>query len=169
MPAREGRDAAVERLRQKYAPKVAALQEKVRRAQQAVEREQGQATQHGLQVAISLGATVLGAFLGRKAVSATTLGRATTAARGAGRTMKETQDVSRAKESVESVQQQLADMEAEFARETEALAAKADAAHETLETVSLKPTKANVSVKLLALAWAPYRRDAQGAGVPAWE
>ena len=167
--AREGRDAAVERLRQKYAPKLAALQERIRRAQQAVEREQGQATQHGLQVAISLGATVLGAFLGRKAVSATTLGRATTAARGAGRTMKEAQDVSRAKESAESLQEQLADMEAEFTRETEALAAKTDAGRETLETVSLKPTKSNVTVKLLALAWAPYRRDAHGASVPAWE
>jgi hypothetical protein len=167
--AREGRDAAVERLRQKYAPKLAALQEKERRAEQAVEREQGQATQHGLQVAISVGATLLGAFLGRKAVSATTLGRATTAARGAGRTMKEAQDVSRAKESVESLRQQRADLEAEFARESEALAAKTDAAHETLETVSLKPTKANVSVKLLALAWTPFRRDAQGASVPAWE
>jgi len=167
--AREGRDAAVERLRQKYAPKLAALQERIRRAQQAVEREQGQATQHGLQVAISVGATLLGAFLGRKAVSATTLGRATTAARGAGRTMKEAQDVSRAKESVESLQQQLADLEAEFTRESDALAAKIDAGHETLETVSLKPTKSNVSVKLLALAWAPYRRDAQGASVPAWE
>ena len=167
--AREERDAAVERLRQKYAPKLAALQERIRRAQQAVEREQGQATQHGLQVAISVGATLLGAFLGRKAVSATTLGRATTAARGAGRTMKEAQDVSRAKESAESLQQQLGDMEAEFTRESEALAAKTDAGHETLETVSLKPTKSNVSVKLLALAWAPYRRDAQGASVPAWE
>jgi hypothetical protein len=167
--AREGRDADAERLRQKYAPRVATLQEKIRRAQQAVERESGQATQQGLQVAISVGATLLGAFLGRKAVSATTLGRATTAARGAGRTMKEAQDVSRAKDTVGSLQQQLADLEAEFARESEALAAKTAASHEALETISLKPTKANIAVKLVALAWAPYRRDGQGASVPAWE
>jgi hypothetical protein len=167
--AREGRDAAVERLRQKYAPKVAALQEKIRRAQQAVDRERGQATQQGLQVAISMGATLLGAFLGRKAVSATTLGRATTAARGAGRTMKEAQDVSRAKDTVGGLQQQLADLEADFTRESEALATRTDSSHEALETVSVKPTKANVAVKLVALAWAPYRRDARGNAVPAWE
>jgi hypothetical protein len=169
LAAREARDAAVEGLRQKYAPKMAALQEKVRRAQEAVERESGQATQQGLQVAISLGATLLGAFLGRKAVSATTLGRATTAARGAGRTMKEAQDVSRAKDTVGRLQQQLADLEAEFTRESEALAAKAATSHEALETIALKPTKANIAVKLVALAWAPYRRDPQGASVPAWE
>jgi hypothetical protein len=166
--AHEARDAAKERLRQKYAPKLAALQEKMRRAQATVEREQGQATQQGLQVAISVGATLLGALLGRKAVSATTLGRATTAARGAGRTMKEAQDVSRAKETKESLEQQYADLEAELVRETEALA-RADANQEALEPISLKPSKSNVSVKLLALAWAPHRRDAQGAPVPAWE
>ncbi len=58
----------------------------------------------GLQVAISIGATVIGAFLGRKAISATTLGRATTAARGAGRVLKERQDVGRAQETVEALQ-----------------------------------------------------------------
>jgi hypothetical protein len=167
--AREARDAAAEGLRQKYAPKIAALQDKVRRAQQAVERESGQATQQGLQVAISVGATLLGAFLGRKAVNATTLGRATTAARGAGRAMKEAQDVSRAKESVASLQQQLADLDAEFKRESDAVAAQMDPAQQPLEPLSLKPTKANIAVKLVTLAWAPQRRDAGGALVPAWE
>jgi Sec-independent protein translocase protein TatA len=134
-----------------------------------VERESGQATQQGLQVAISLGATVLGAFLGRKAVSATTLGRATTAARGAGRAMKEAQDVSRAKEGVESLQQQLADLDAEFKRESDTVAAQMDPAQQPLEPLSLKPTKANIAVKVVTLAWAPQRRDAAGALVPAWE
>ena len=167
--AREARDARMEKLRQKYAPKIAALEEKVRRAQQSVERESGQATQQGLQVAISVGATLLGAFLGRKAVSATTLGRATTAARGAGRAMKEAQDVSRAKESVESLQQQLADLDAEFKRESEAVAAEMNPGQQALEPLTLKPSKANIEVKLLALAWAPHRRDAGGTLTPAWE
>jgi hypothetical protein len=166
---REGRDEAVEALRKKYAPKQAALEEKFRRAQQAAERESGQATQQGLQVAISLGATVLGAFLGRKAVSATTLGRATTAARGAGRAMKEAQDVSRARETVESVQQARAELDAELKTEIEAVAAKSDPGRAPLETLALKPTKQNITVRLVALAWAPHRRDAQGALVPAWE
>jgi len=41
--AREQRDADVTRLRQKFAPKVAALQEKLRRAEQAVQKEEEQA------------------------------------------------------------------------------------------------------------------------------
>ena len=76
------RDAASEKLRQKYAPRLAALQERIRRAEQAREREAEQATQAELQTAISFGATLLGAFIGRKAVSVSTVGRATTACAG---------------------------------------------------------------------------------------
>jgi hypothetical protein len=167
--AREARDRAVDKVRAQHAAKIAALQDRLRRAEQAVERESTQASQQQLQTAISVGAAMLGALLGRKSVSATTLGRATTAARGAGRAMKEAQDVSRAKESVESMQQQLADLDAEFKRESEAVAAEMDPGQQALEPLTLKPSKANIGVKLLALAWAPHRRDAGGALTPAWE
>ena len=167
---REKCDEAKEAFRKKYATKRAALEEKIRRARQATERESSQATQQGLQVAISLGATVLGALLGRKAVSATTLGRATTAARGAGRAMKEAQDVARAKETVESLEQALADLDAELTAELDIVTAKMEpGGGAPLETLALKPTKQNIAVRLVTLAWAPHRRDPQGALVPAWE
>src|SRR4029077_20514926 len=70
---RQDRDRASETLRQKYAPKVAALQERRRRAEQAVERESEQAKAQGIQTAISVGATILGAFLGRKSITASTI------------------------------------------------------------------------------------------------
>jgi len=167
--AREQRDEAAEKLRQKYAPKLAALAEKKRRAEQAVEREAEQAKGQKMQTAISFGATLLSSFMGRKAVSLSTLGRATSAARSVGRTMKETQDVGRAQETVEAVNQQQADLDAQFKAETDVLEKSNDPQTEQLETISLKPKKANISVKLLTLAWAPHWHDAQGKAVPAWE
>jgi hypothetical protein len=167
--AREQRDGQIEQLRQKYAPKMAALQERIRRAQQAVERESAQANQAKLQTAISFGTTLLGAFLGRKAVSVSTLGRATTAARGVGRSMKEQQDVGRAAESVEVLQGHLAELEAELQSETQALEAKMDAQSEQFETISIKPKKTNISVQLVALAWAPFWRGETGEVTSAWE
>ena len=77
------RDEISESLRKKYAPKIAALQEKIRKAEQAVERETSQAKQAGMQTAVSFGATLLGAFVGRKKVSSSTLSKATTAMRRA--------------------------------------------------------------------------------------
>ena len=166
---RQDRDRASEALRQKYAPKVAALQERRRRAEQAVARESEQAKQQGLQTAISVGATILGAFLGRKSVNVSTIGRATTAARGAGRVFKETQDVGRAKETVAAVDEALAALDAQFKADAEALGASTDPLTEPLETIALKPTRQNVAVRLVALAWAPCWRDRAGAVTPAWE
>ena len=166
---RQDRDRASDALRQKYAPKIAALQERRRRAEQAVARESEQAKQQGLQTAISVGATILGAFLGRKAINVSTIGRATTAARGAGRVLKETQDVGRAKETVAAVDEALAALDAQFKAEADALGARTDPLTEPIETIALKPTRQNISVRLVALAWAPAWRDAAGRVTPAWE
>jgi hypothetical protein len=166
---REARDAAAEKLRQKYAPKIAALNERKRRAEQAVDREAEQAKSQKMQTAISFGTTLLSSFLGRKSLSLTTLGRATTAARGVGRSMKESQDVGRAQESVEAINQMAASLDAEFKAETDALEKSFDAQTEPLETVTLKPTKTNITVKVFSLAWAPYWHDAQGQATPGWQ
>lgn len=167
--AREERDRQVEALRKKYAPKLAVLQDRIRRAQQAVERETQQAQQAKMQTAVSFGATLLGAFLGRKTVSAATLGRATTAVRGVGRSMKESQDIARAGESAEALQQQLADLEGQLQAETSALEVSTDPALETLESVAVKPKKTNISISLVTLAWAPFWQEAGGKKRPAWE
>ena len=161
---REQRDDAVEKLRRKYAPKMEQLEERKRRAEQAVARESEQAKGQKMQTAISFGATLLSSFLGRKRASLSTLGRATTAVRGVGRSMKESQDVDRAEENVSAISQNLADLEAEFQSETAALERSLNPQTEQLEKVSLKPTKANIAVKLVTLAWAPYWDDK-----PAWE
>ncbi|HEV8203266.1 MAG TPA: DUF87 domain-containing protein [Pyrinomonadaceae bacterium] len=161
---REQRDDAVEKLRKKYAPKLEQLEERKRRAEQAVAREAEQAKGQKVQTAISFGATLLSSFLGRKRTSLTTLGRATTAVRGVGRSMKESQDVDRAEDNVAAITQQLADLEAEFQSETSDLERSLDPQTEQFDKVSLKPTKANIAVKLVTLAWAPYWDDK-----PAWE
>ncbi|HYO08039.1 MAG TPA: hypothetical protein VER17_03640 [Tepidisphaeraceae bacterium] len=166
--AREERDARVEKLRQKYMPKVNALQERKRRAQHAVDREREQASAAGWGTAISVGSTVLGALFGRKTMTAGTIGRATTAARGASRTYKERQDITRAGENVEAIDQQLADLNAQFMEEATQLSAAHNPMTEELETVALKPKKTNISVRTVVLAWAPYWQAGEQM-TPAWE
>ncbi len=153
--ARERRDAATEAIRGKYASKIATLQERVRRAQQSARRESEQASAQKIQTAISFGATLLGALIGRKAISTSSIGRATTAARGVGRTMREMEDVKRAGETVEAIQSQLADLEQQIQTETQAVAARFDTGSLQLQTVSLKPKKTQITVQLVALVWKP--------------
>ena len=165
---REQRDKQSEGLRQKYAPKIAVLQDRIRRAEQMKEKQRTEARSSQVQAAISVGASILGAFLGRKTISATNIGRATTAIRSAGRVMKESQEVGQAEENVAALQRQLADLEAQFKSESEALAAASDPLTEKLEMISLKPTKSNITVKLVTLAWTPYWRNTKGSSTPAW-
>ena len=166
---REARDKQSDSLRRKYAPKIAALQDRIRRAGQMVERQQSESRSSQMQAAISVGASILGAFLGRKTISAANIGRATTAIRGAGRAIKESGDVGQAEENVSALRQQLADLETQFKTESDALAAATDPLNQKLERVSLKPTKANISVKLVALAWTPHWRDGKGILTQSWQ
>ncbi len=166
--AREQRDAAVAKLREAYAAKIAALGEKIRRAQQAVERESGQANAQKLQTVVSMGATVLGALFGRKTLSTSTLGRATTAARGVGRSMKESQDIARAQDSLGAIEQQKADLEAQVQAEIDALGGAMDPLKEAFEPVVIRPKRTEVTVQLVALAWAPVWIDGQGRRAPAY-
>ena len=165
---REQRDKAADALRQKYASKITTLQDRIRRAELAKEKQQAESRSSQMQAAISVGASILGAFMGRKTISASNIGRATTAIRSAGRVMKESTDVGAAEENVAALQQQLVDLEAQFKSESDALVAATDPLNEKLETISIKPTKANIAVKLVALAWLPHWRDASGSLAPAW-
>jgi hypothetical protein len=166
--AREQRDEASEKLRQKYASKMATLEEQARRAQQAVDREAEQAKQQKMQTAISVGTTLLSAFVGRKAVSYSSLGRATTAARGASRIMKESQDIKRAQETVATYQQRLQELESSLKLEMEALATKIDPLTEELEQIPVRPAKKDISVRLISLVWMPHWRSLDGKLSPAW-
>jgi len=154
LAGRETRDAAVEKLRERYAPKLARLQEKARKAEDAVGKEQQQASQQKVQTAVSIGATMLGALMGRRAVSLSTLGRATTAARGVGRSAKETEDVAKAQTRLQEAQAELAALEAELQQEVAALEGSAPGGF-AVETIEIKPKRGGVDIRIVALAWKP--------------
>jgi hypothetical protein len=79
-----------------------------------------------------------------------TLGRATTAARGVGRVVKESQDIAGAEERVREAQAELSELDAELAGEV----AKLEALGATpIEVINVKPKRGSVDVRLVTLAW----------------
>jgi hypothetical protein len=167
--AREERDRQVEALRRQFGPKLAAQDERIRRAEMSVTRETEQSASQKLQTAVSVGATVLGALLGRKAVSMSTIGRATTAARGVGRTMKEGQDIKLAQQNLEAEQQKKADLEAELQTQVSALGSALDPMTEVLQPLVVKPKRADINLQVVGLAWVPMWEDKNGVRLPAWQ
>lgn len=153
--AREERDAFAEKLRAKYASKIATLEDRIRRAQQTVDVQKAQASQSKVNTALSIGAAILGGFLGRKAVSAGNVGKAATAMRAGSRAYQEAGDVKRAEENVGAMQQQLAELQAQFQSEVDAFSSRVDPTTETFEKVTLRPKKTDIRVDAVVLAWTP--------------
>lgn len=166
--AHEARDAKIETLRGKYATRLSSMQERIRRAEQAVQREEQQATQAKMDTAISVGGAILGAIFGRGKVGVGTLSKVGTAARGAGRASQQASDVARAVESVDALRTQFADLEAQLQAEVDTLGAAYDAQQESLETVVVKARSSDVHVQLVALLWVPYTKDTAGLVTAAW-
>jgi hypothetical protein len=152
---REARDAAVASLRAKHAPKLAALDEKVRKAGVAVEREEQQASEQKLSTVVSVGASVLGALFGRKVASVGNLGRATTAARSVSRIGREAGDVARAKANQDAAAAQKQELAAKLEEELQAVQQQWNDDSEPFETVVVKPKRGGVQVQLVALVWVP--------------
>lgn len=151
--AREKRDEAKEKLRAKHETKLERLEERLRKAEQRLEIEKEQARGQKLQDALSIGATLLGAFTGRKKLSYTTLSRARTAAGRLGRSAKERSDVERAEENIEALVEEIEELNEELEEAFEELDERYDPLEEELATTSLKPRRADVDVQLVALAW----------------
>ena len=147
---REKRDEAAEKLRQRFAKKVKGMETRVGRAEDKVEREKSQYDQQKLQTGISMGATVLGAIFGSRG-----MGRATTAARGAGRVAREREDVSRAEDDLQDLQDELRALETEAEEEVRALDAEMEREEPELEEVIVRPKKSDIQVSELRLAWKP--------------
>ena len=150
LAAREQSDLNVEKLRKKYAPKYASLDERIRKAKVAMEKEREQARSQKYQTAMSLGSSILGAMVGRKVSSS-----ASRTVRNYGKAAKEKKDVEYAGENLESLQEQKKRLEEEFQQELKAMGERMDPLTEKLETISIMPKKADITVKLVALVWSP--------------
>jgi hypothetical protein len=148
---REARDAQVAKLKAKYQPKLSALEAKLQTAEQRVAKERAQATAATADSAISIGASVLGALFGGGKKSIT---KVASAARSVSRTVEQRGDATRATGAVEQLTTQHQELESELAAEVAALQATAPPPIETLE---LKPKKADITVTRIALLWRSER------------
>jgi hypothetical protein len=167
--AREKRDLAVEKLRRKYSSKFDTLQNRLMRAEQAIMREQEQVKSKKMETMISFGTAILGAFMGRKAVSTRSATRFGSAMKSAGRMRKESMDVARAREIAAAVKQDMAELDERLKVDIKGLEATFDPATEELEEVMVKPKSTDITLDLFGLTWMPYRKDTGGRLSPDWQ
>jgi hypothetical protein len=152
---RERRDADIEKMRKRYGTRLTSLEEQVRKAAARVEREQAQYGQQKMSTAISFGTTLLGALLGRRAMSAGTMGRAATTMRGVGRAGKEKTDIQQAEEALAATKQRLETMQQELENELQRIQDENHVDRMTIDTKSIRPRKSDITVTAFGLGWLP--------------
>lgn len=147
---RERRDAAVEVLRSRFQKKLQRIDDRITRARTRLQREESQYEQQKLQTGISVSATLLGAILGRR-----TVGRATTAARSAGRVASQQQDVEQAEQALQALEAERRALEVEAERELNALHVDVALELPEIDEVLVRPRKSDIEVTGLKLGWNP--------------
>jgi len=151
--AAEQRDQAIAKVRKRYATKATALENRLLRARQAIERESGQSGAQMVSTAVSFGTAILGAVLGRKRLSASTASRVGTAIRSAGSARKQASDVARARGREAKVQADIERLNDDLEAEVAGLDTAYDAQAEELTEILVKPKAADVHVLLFGLLW----------------
>lgn len=156
--AREARDAAVEKLRDKMESKLKTMDNRLRTAEGTLAREKAQADSAKVDAGISVLGSLLGGLLGGRRSSATT------AVKRSSRAYQQHRDVSAAEDKVEAIQADIQQLEDDLKTDIAELSESFDPASLELETETLKPTRTNVDVEEVALLWLPYDSDDR----PAW-
>lgn len=160
--AREERDRLVERLRRKYAGKFSTLEDRIRRAEQRIEKEKQQRTTKTLTTAVNLGTSVLGALFGRRAGSVANVNRAGSVIRSATSAASETVDIRMAEEQYAALLKERDDLNAAVELEAGEITSQYDTETMRFNSVEITPRKADTVIERIALLWLPYMEGSNG-------
>jgi hypothetical protein len=166
--ARTARDESVQKLKTKYAPKLDALQTKIRAAQATVSNAQDAVSQYDQQAAVTFGGTVLGAIMRGKPFSASSVGRTQTAAKEYAKARSKEKSVQRAQENLAHFQAECQTLDADFRMELNELSAKFDPAVETFEIQPFTSKSSQVSILVFETIWVPYGEKNPGQIEEIW-
>lgn len=153
--AHEARDEAIEALKKKYATRMNTLEDRLRRAQQAVEKQSTLANQKKMDAMVSTGTAIFSALFGSKKISATSITRVGSAMKSSSKALKSGQGIEQAQETLESVQNQLQELSQELENQVLKISDDYDVTTDHLEEVEIRATSNNISIPLVALAWVP--------------
>jgi hypothetical protein len=166
--ASEKRDAAIAKIRKRYATKATTLENRLMRAEQAIAVQQQQSTKKKFDTAISFGTAILGAVLGRKKLSSSTATKMGTAMKTAGSARKEAADVERAKQTAQKVRADLEVLNKQLKQDVAHLDTSFDAQAEELVEIVVRAKSTDINVAITGLIWLPYTKGEKGRLRPAW-
>ncbi len=154
--ARERRDLETNRLRRKYARKLATLERQRLTARQRLDKEAADYQDRKMDTMISVGSTILGMFLGSRARSGITR-----AARSTTRIAREKRDIEMAQEKLEQVEERIRNLEIELQAEIDKISRELDPEMEVFQEIVIRPRKSDIMQRYFGILWMPYAHRGQ--------
>ncbi|MGB6607071.1 MAG: hypothetical protein WBF28_04615, partial [Atribacterota bacterium] len=148
---REKKEEEVDKLRVKFKGNEESLQKKYNRLLEKLSKEETDTKTVTTESVLSIGATVLGAFLGRTKVG--NLSSGMTGLRRANRIFKEKKDVSFVKNQIEELTKDIEKLEGELNEKIVEISEKFNIDNYEIETLSLQPRKTDISNLSVSLLW----------------
>lgn len=137
----------------KFEKEKAKIEDKLSKAMIKLEKEKNDLKSEGINAAISIGTSILGAIFGGKTLSRTNMGKVATGARSAGRVLNQKKDVDYANQSIESIDEELNTLIANFENEVNEIKNKYDIKNIAIEEIAISPKKSDIFDEKITLVW----------------
>lgn len=151
--ARERRDAEVDALRARIQKEIERLVDRLEREQQALATEQARAQAKQTEQWVNIGESVLSFLMGRRAMRS--LSSATSKW---SQTRQASMRVEQRKQSIERLEEEKQKLEETLRTEIDAIVRRWEDTLDNLVTEPIRPRRTDVTVRAVALAWAPFWR-----------
>ncbi len=150
---REKKEEAIETLKERYGKKRETLERKLSRALEKLQKEEADVSASTTNTILSVGMTLLDAFLGRSAIKRSTTAKAGSALRSAGRMYREKDDVERARARVEEIEEEIEALNDELAEEIEEISERYKLDNFEIEPFYIKPRRGDIHDIEVAILW----------------
>ena len=150
---RELRDEGVEKLQKKFQSDYDKLQVKFATLEMKLKKEEAEVSSKVTDTIISIGLTVMSAFFGKKAISATTISKGATSLNKGKAILKERADVANAQQLIENIQADAQALESLFKEDISALQEALHIKNYPLQTLDIRPRRTDIAVLDFALLW----------------
>jgi len=164
--AREARDLAVSKLKEKTTEKLKALQSKIAAAELRIDKEKADEKSKWMNSVLNIATSVLGAVMGNKIATKTNMTQVASAAKKIGQASGARGDVARAEDALQEILEMKVQIESECQAEVDRISEAFSPENLRLEPIEIPARKTDTRIKLLALAWVPWQIDSHGIATP---
>jgi hypothetical protein len=150
---KELREEKIEKLQKKFDTKYKSYESKFTKLQIKLEKEEEDVSSKITDTVISVGMTFLGAFFGKKKLSASTLRKGAASLKKGKAVFKERGDVKNTQLLIDELQSTVEELEEALKLDIEEITESLNVDNYEISTLSIKPRRADITIEDFALLW----------------